>query len=124
MIHHILSHSIDWQFSRLSLAVLAGTLESMVEATPLRLGHTHLCWLHTIIHPEGNSPGAAIYYTRPLLPLLVRTDLQWWLTFLAQGHGRTARSTCSAVLISSFGDGSGMATGVLLDFLTSTSVCG
>jgi hypothetical protein len=111
MIHHILSHSIDWQFSRLSLAVLAGTLESMVEATPLRLGHTHLCQLHTIIHPEGHSPGAAIYYTRALLPLLVRADLQWWLTFLAQGRRCTARSTRSAVMIPRFGDGSGTGTG-------------
>jgi hypothetical protein len=111
MIHHILSHSIDWQLSRLFLAVIAGTLESMVEATSLCLGHTHLCQMHTIIHPEGHSPGAAIYYTRALPPRLVRADLQWWLTFLAQGRGRTARSTRSAVLIPSFGDGSGTGTG-------------
>jgi hypothetical protein len=116
MIYHILSHSIDWQFSRLSLAVLAGTLESMVEATPLCLGHTHLRRLHTIIHPEGHSPGAAIYYTRALLPRLVRPDLQWWLSFLAQGRGRTARSTRSAVLIPSFGDSSGTGTGGTLGF--------
>jgi hypothetical protein len=44
--------------SRLSLAVVVGVLESMVEATPSRVGHTYLRHLHTILHPadwDGND---------------------------------------------------------------------
>jgi hypothetical protein len=42
------------RWSRLSLAVAAGILESMVEATPRRIGHTYLRGrLHSLIHPEG-----------------------------------------------------------------------
>jgi hypothetical protein len=43
---------------RLSLAVVVGVLESLVEATPTRVGHTFLRHLHENLHPpdwEGSD---------------------------------------------------------------------
>ena len=55
---------MDQAFSRLSLVVAAGILQSLVEATPLHLGHTYLMHrLHAVVRPEGLGMGAAPYYT-------------------------------------------------------------
>ena len=43
-------------WSRLSLAVAAGVLESLTEATPRRLGHTYLREPHSLAHPVCGFP--------------------------------------------------------------------
>jgi hypothetical protein len=42
IVEHLLDSPPSREYSRLSLAVVAGVLQSLVEATPIRLGHTHL----------------------------------------------------------------------------------
>ena len=42
MVQYLRSSDMTREFSRLSLAVVAGTLESLSDATPSRLGHTYL----------------------------------------------------------------------------------
>jgi hypothetical protein len=42
IVEHLLEAPVSREFSRLSLAVAAGVLQSLVDATPLRLGHTYL----------------------------------------------------------------------------------
>ncbi|CAJ1936814.1 unnamed protein product [Cylindrotheca closterium] len=62
--------------SSLGLAVAVGVLESLTEATPRRLGHTHLKEFHTIVHPPGLGNGAAPYYTTTSLNSAVLDKLQ------------------------------------------------
>lgn len=111
MIQHLLSQGVKWEHSRLTLAIVAGTLEAMAEATPLRLGHTYLRRLHSLIRPPGLGTGAEPYYTRVSLTPDVLRDLEWWDTFLRVGDGRYARSERSGTLIPSWGDGSGTGAG-------------
>jgi hypothetical protein len=69
IVEHLIEAHEDRAFSRLSLAVAAGVLQSLVEATPLRLGHTYLRRFHGVVRPEGLGTGAAPYYTTTTLPL-------------------------------------------------------
>jgi hypothetical protein len=62
-------------FSRLSLAVAAGVLQSLVEATPLRLGNTYLRRFHLIVRPPDLGSGLDPYLTKTRIPQRVRDDL-------------------------------------------------
>jgi hypothetical protein len=99
------------RWSRLSLAVAAGVLESLSEATPRRLGHTHLRHFHSLVHPPGIGTGAEPYFTCTLLSSEVREELAWWKDFLLLSEGRVVRLRHSATLVPTFGDGSGTGTG-------------
>jgi hypothetical protein len=112
MVDYLLSQGSNKEFSRLALAVVAGTLQSLVEATPRRMGSTRLRSLHSDVRPPGMGTGVEPYYTKTTLSEKTRTDLEWWLSFLAQkSTGRAVRSAMSATLIPTFGDGSGTGTG-------------
>jgi hypothetical protein len=111
IVKHLVNASHHRKWSRLSLAVAAGILESLVEATPRRIGHTYLRRFHSLVHPEGGGIGLEPYLTTTSLTPEVRMDLAWWATFLAAGGGRYARATKSATLIPTWGDGSGTGTG-------------
>jgi hypothetical protein len=111
MVEHLQYADPNRTWSRLSLAVVAGVLESLSEATPRRLGHTHLRYFHSLVHPEGGGTGAAQYYTSTRLTDTVRAELAWWARFLETGDGRYARPQRAATLVPTFGDGSGTGTG-------------
>ena len=111
IVEHIMESSESTLFSRLSLAVAAGVLQSLVEATPRLLGSTYLRRFHSLVHPVGGGTGLAPYLTRTSITSGVRTDLQWWRAFLLHDEGRFARSTQSATLVPNWGDGSGTGTG-------------
>ncbi|CAJ1956287.1 unnamed protein product, partial [Cylindrotheca closterium] len=98
-------------WSRLSLAVAAGILESLTEATPRRLGHTHLRHFHSLVHPPDLGTGAAPYYTTTRLSTPVLHKLTWWISFLKSGRGRFIRASQAATLVPTFGGGSGTGTG-------------
>jgi hypothetical protein len=97
--------------SRLCLAVVKGVLESMVDATPSRTGHTHLRSLETTLHPFGWEESYLPYYSFTALFQRNINDLQWWRRCLRASNGHTSRSDRAEVLIPSFGDGSGTGTG-------------
>jgi hypothetical protein len=111
IVEHLLDAPSSQVFSRLSLAVAAGVLESLVDATPLRLGHTYLRRFHSVVHPPDLGTGAAPYYTTATVPPDVKDDLRWWRRNLLLGQGRFARSHRSATLVPNWGDGSGTGTG-------------
>ena len=98
-------------WSRLSLAVAAGVLESLSEATPRRLGHTYLRHFHSLVHPPGIGTGADPYFTCTRLSDEVRRELEWWKSFLVLSEGRIVRLHKAATLVPTFGDGSGTGTG-------------
>ena len=64
MCDFVSSHPPNKPFSRLAMAVIAGTLESLAEATPSRVGHTYLRETHKLIHPDGLPTGRDGYYGR------------------------------------------------------------
>jgi hypothetical protein len=61
--------------SRLGLAVVVGVLKSLVEATPSRMGHTHLRNVQEILHPPGWDGTDLPYYSFAELTDLVCKDL-------------------------------------------------
>ena len=80
---HLLDSPPDRMFSRLSLAVATGTLESLADATPRRLGHTYLRRLHSVVRPPGLGSGIEPYLTLTPLPDVVKQkELLWWRHFL------------------------------------------
>ena len=111
MVHHMESLPKDREMSRLALSVVAGTLESLADATPERLGHTYLRATHALIHPPGHEVGAAVYYTTATVPASVRQEMRWWRRILETSPARVLRSSASATLIPTWGDGSGTGTG-------------
>jgi hypothetical protein len=111
IVQHLIKAPPYRRWSRLSLAVAAGVLESLIEATPRRIGHTYLRRMHSVVHPEGLGTGLDPYLTLTSLPPEVLTDLKWWAIFLKEGGGRYARATMSATLVPTWGDGSGTGTG-------------
>jgi hypothetical protein len=99
------------EWSRLALSVLSGTLESLAECTPQRIGHTHLRSLHTVIHSDNVAGGLEAYLSTTQLSPEVISDLRWWRDHLRDGEGRVTRALHSGTLIPTFGDGSGTGTG-------------
>jgi hypothetical protein len=75
MVDYLLFGKATTEYSQLSLSVVAGVLESLVEATPSRLGHTYLRRMHLLVHPEGAETGASPYYTKTSLTVAVLRDL-------------------------------------------------
>jgi hypothetical protein len=96
--------------SRLALSVVAGTLESVSDATPNRLGHTYLRHTYDLIH-QGEETGQETYYTMCTLTPEVRQEMQWWIRILQSNLGRSIRGDRSGTLVPSWGDGSGTGTG-------------
>jgi hypothetical protein len=98
-------------FSRLSLAVATGILQSLVDGTPNRIGNTYLRAQYNVLHPPGADPGLAAYCTKTTISVAARHELRWWESFLKSTRGRPSRMLRSATLIPSWGDGSGTGTG-------------
>ena len=99
------------RISRLALAVIVGVLESLVEATPTRIGHTYLRHLQGTLHPEGWVGDDLSYFSYASLSEADVHELDLWSWLLLHNHGRRARATKSGTLVPSFGDGSGTGTG-------------
>jgi hypothetical protein len=91
--------------------VAAGVLQSLVDATPVRLGHTYLRRFHSLVRPPGLGSGLAPYLTTCPITDDVKQDLRWWRQFLLHDKGKFARSKFSATLVPMWGDGSGTGTG-------------
>ena len=108
------------KLSRLSLAIITGVLQLVVEATPQRLGQNHLRTLYEDLHRlEEHMPdsGAEKYYTEAQLTDDSFRALEWWDGLLERNHGFvTSRSQGSGGLVLKWGDGSGTGTGGTTEF--------
>lgn len=111
MADHLRGYPTGKPLSRLALSVIAGTLESLADATPRRLGHTYLRHTHGLIHPSGMDPGPDVYYTSCVVTPPVRREMAWWIRLLQNPIGRVVNSAASSTLIPTWGDGSGTGTG-------------
>jgi hypothetical protein len=103
--------------SRLTLAMVTGLLQSMVEATPQRVGQTFLVrCLYNRLHALNDDPteqplGMRLYYTRMVLTAKECLDLDWWEAALWLNIRVQAYSLNQGTLGISYGDGSGSGTG-------------
>ena len=71
------------ELSRLTLVVVTGLLQSMVDATPQQIGQTFLRRLYDHLHQLEEEliqrlPGVAMYYSRMTLTTNQWLDLDWW----------------------------------------------
>lgn len=103
--------------SRLSLAIITGVLQSIVEATPQRIGQGHLRSLYDDLHrmeeetEELAHPVEKFYSAVELTPASLEA-LRWWQTYLVSNPGATtSRRTTQNGIIMKWGDGSGTGTG-------------
>ena len=111
MVDYLVESPITRKFSQLALSVIAGTLQSLVEATPRNMGRTKLRRFYSTVWPEGLGSGAEPYYTLASVNHAIRQDLLWWHACLLKGKRCFARSKASATLVPMWGDGSGTGMG-------------
>jgi hypothetical protein len=116
------------EVSRLTLAVVTGLLQSMVDATPQRIGQTFLRRLYDRLHMLNEDPGerlqgTALYYTRVTLSGEEWLDLDWWESALKLDISVLAYSHHQGTLGVSFGDGSGSGTGGTVQILGRDGTC-
>jgi hypothetical protein len=116
MIQYLRAGGPTMDLSRLTLAVVTGLMQSMVDATPQRVGQTFLRRLYDRLHqlevdPVERIKGAAMYYSRVRLTDEEWLDLEWWEAALRMDVNVTAYCTEQGVLGISYGDGSGSGTG-------------
>ena len=80
----LLKRPRNHQLSRLSLAVVTGVLQSIVEATPQHAGQSHLRSLYDDLHrieEVGHLEGREKYYTTVSLSMSSTAGLNWWVLY-------------------------------------------
>jgi hypothetical protein len=103
------------QLSRLTVSVMSGLLQSLVDGTPQRQGQTYLRAAYTELHGLDELYGKALFYTKIHLSSSVLDDLQWWRDLLMTNPGNRSRSATFGTLVVTWGDGSGTGTGGTLE---------
>lgn len=107
----VIKMNVRGTLSRLTVAVMGGLLQSLVDATPARLGQTYLRSLYDNVHYTCPLTGKDLYYTSIELSESTLADLGWWLAFLRLNPGNPSRSGSAGHLTVDWGDGSGTGTG-------------
>jgi hypothetical protein len=103
--------------SRLALSVMTGLLQSLVDASPSRMGQTFLRHAYDVMHApadEAGSPPLHPYhrlYSCTSISDVAWSDLLWWRTALQSDVSRPARYPGSGTLVTTWGDGSGTGAG-------------
>jgi hypothetical protein len=121
IVEYLISSPNDHSFSRRSLAVVVGILQSLVEATPSHLENTYLRSFHSVVRLSAFRSGAEPYYTKATIPFKLRQDLRWLGQFLIKDESRLCRTRRSATLVPNWGDGLGTGMGGTLGDAPSTS---
>jgi len=121
-----LRHQLRQRLSRLALAVIIGTLQSLVPTTPNNIGACFLTHLYEDLHGVALSDfqcTQAFYGSAVGLSDAARSDLDWWERALAIPGGLRnqlqVRETGHLGL--AFGDGSGEGTGGSTQVVSTTS---
>jgi len=111
-----LRHDLRTRWSRLALAVVIGTLQSLVPATPNNIGASFLTHLYEDLHRADECDHACIqsfYASVATLSGPGRADLDWWASALAIPGGLRNQLQVREMghIGLAFGDGSGEGTG-------------
>ena len=118
-IEYILKLNAQQKLSRLSLSILGGLLQSLVEATPAKQGQTHLRSLYDDLHHTSSLYGKALYYSMVSLSNTTLQDLEWWRLTLSNNVRCYSRTAHMQNLCINWGDGSGTGTGGTCEFSNS-----
>jgi hypothetical protein len=116
--------NIQRRLSRLSVAAGGGFLQSLVDATPSRIGQTYLRILYNEVHNMEELHGKALYYTPIVLSEACMEDLAWWKHFLVKNPGNFSRNGTAGNIMGTWGDGSGTGTGGAVEPLGQTGLPG
>lgn len=108
------------QLARLTLAVVLGRLQSLVDATPQRVGQAYLRRIYTEMHvTSGDSDelqhAIEVFGSAIDLSSLAWSDLDWWQESLTLNRGVSCLSSCSGATAVTWGDGSGTGGGGTLE---------
>ena len=104
--------------SRAALAILLGTLESLVRDTPHRQGSGFVHHLYKDLHPEGFSPPDIKLGFNEVVTFSPESlaELLWWSRLLPDKLGYRIQPSDLATLCATWGDGSGTGTGGTVQF--------
>jgi hypothetical protein len=89
--------------SRLTVAVMGGLLQSLVDTTPARLGQTYPRGLYDDVHCTSPLTGKDLYYTSVELSMSTVEDLGWWQEFLLLNPGNPSQSGAAGHLTVDWG---------------------
>ena len=109
-----LGHRRKDKISRLALSVMTGLLQSMVDASPSRMGQTFLRQAYDVMHDPSETETLPFHqrlYSCTLLSKTAWDDLAWWRAALVSDVKRPARYPRSGTLVAAWGDGSGTGAG-------------
>ena len=106
--------------ARLTLAVVLGRLQSLVDATPQRVGQAYLRRLYTEMHVTSGDPdelqhAILVYGSSITLSNLAWSDLDWWRDALTLNLGVSCISSAPGATAITWGDGSGTGGGGTLE---------
>jgi hypothetical protein len=110
-VDYLIRANMQGRLSRLTVAVGGGFLQSLVEATPSRIGQTYLRRMYDEVHELEDKRGRELFYTMINLSPECVDDLRWWKDFLDHNPGNPSRSGMAGTLVGTWGDGSGTGTG-------------
>ena len=108
------------QLARLTLAVVLGRLQSLVDATPQRVGQAYLRRLYTEMHITSGDPdelqhAILVYGSAITLSTQAWCDLDWWRHSLEANLGVCGIGSVPGSVAVTWGDGSGTGGGGTLE---------
>jgi hypothetical protein len=107
--------NLQSRLSRLTVSIMGGLLQSLVDSTPQRQGQTYLRSVYNELHGLDDLYGRALFHTAIHLTPAVIADLGWWKTLLHENPGNRSRTATFGTLVVTWGDGSGTGTGGTLE---------
>jgi hypothetical protein len=110
------------RLARLTLAIVIGRLQALVDATPQRIGNSYLRRLYDELHAieARRHDGRLEYYSVINLSPVAWQNLEWWEEYLVQNTGALGVSGQSGTLVTTWGDGSGTGAGGTLEIWDET----
>lgn len=116
-IQYLRAGATNGRLARLTLAVVIGRLQAVVDATPGRIGNSYLRRLYDELHDAEArlESGRLRYFSVVSLSKEAWLDLEWWEDFLVVNPGATGVSGQAGTLVSTWGDGSGTGAGGTLE---------
>ena len=108
------------RLARLTLAVVLGRLQSLVDATPQRVGQAYLRRLYTEMHVTSGDPdelqhAIKVFGSAIDLSSLAWSDLDWWRESLVRNCGVSCLASAPGATAVTWGDGSGTGGGGTLE---------
>jgi hypothetical protein len=118
-IHYLRAGAASKRIARLTLAIVIGRLQALVDATPQRIGNSYLRCLYDELHAveARRDDGRLEYYSVITLSPVAWQNLEWWTDYLSHNPGATGLSGQSGMLVTTWGDGSSTDAGGTMEII-------